>query len=402
MIRAAMLIARREFVERGRSRVFRGMLAATVLLILGGMFAFTQFAPTEVPSRVVLVGQAPAGLESTLAATAAAIDVDIVIGRASSEGQARAEVLSGEADAALVDGATILVVGSPGARLEAVLRGAALAAAQDEVAQDVGLPAEDLQRLMRPVDIEVVDIDPEGPPDDASVARGVAGLVSALLLFMSLLIFGQFVGTGVVEEKQSRVVEIVLSKVSAATLLVGKVVGIGGLGLTQLLAIGSAVVLGLVLFPVDVSGLDVHSLGFTALLWIVVWFLIGFTMYSFIYATLGATVSRQEDLQSVAFLPTLLLMPPYFIVTLSVSGALSSWAAPMSFVPFWSPLLMPSRILRGDAQAWEVLVTLLGSLAFVVLLVWIGSRVFRGAALRTGGRVPLREAWRAGRSGAGG
>ena len=68
----------------------------------------------------------------------------------------------------------------------------------------------------------------------------------------------------------------------------------------------------------------------------------------------------------------------------------------MSLVPVWAPLLMPYRIVTGDAVAWEVVVAILGCLAFIVVLVWVGARVYRGAALRTGGRVRLREAWRAG------
>ena len=107
-------------------------------------------------------------------------------------------------------------------------------------------------------------------------------------------------------------------------------------------------------------------------------------------------MSRSEDLQSLAYVPTLLLIPAYLVVALSLGGTPPPWLVPMSMVPFWAPLIMPFRMVTGTAAAWQVLVAIVGSLALIVLLVWIGARVYRGAALRTGGRVPLRDAWRAG------
>jgi ABC-2 type transport system permease protein len=111
---------------------------------------------------------------------------------------------------------------------------------------------------------------------------------------------------------------------------------------------------------------------------------------------MGATVSRLEDLQSLTYVPSVLLLPAYAIAAVSLAGAPSPLLAPMSMLPWWSPLLMPFRIVTGDAAAWEVVVALVGSVAFIVLLVWIGARVYRGAALRLGGRVSFREAWREG------
>ena len=111
---------------------------------------------------------------------------------------------------------------------------------------------------------------------------------------------------------------------------------------------------------------------------------------------MGATVSRLEDLQSLTYVPSVLLLPAYAVAAASLTGTVSPLLAPMSMVPIWSPLLMPFRIVTGDAVWWEVVVALVGSAAFIAFLVWFGARVYRGAALRTGGRVGLREAYRAG------
>ena len=118
-------------------------------------------------------------------------------------------------------------------------------------------------------------------------------------------------------------------------------------------------------------------------------------VYSFIYATLGATISRQEDMQSVAFIPAIAILPAYFFVsfTASTSGELSPLARLASYVPLWSPILMPYRINTGDAMWWEVVLAVALCLAAMAALIAVGSRVYRGAALRTGGKVSIREAW---------
>lgn len=396
MLRHSLLIARREFVERGRSRVFLGVLVGTVLLIIGGFWALDRFGAPGGTSQVVLAGQYPATMAEDIQAAATAVRARVELSTAASEEAARTAVVDGDADAALVDGVRILTVGRLSPTLEVVLSAAATSSARRAAAESLGLSAAQLAALMAPVAVEVVDVNPAGPADAASEARGIVAFGSVLILFMALLIFGQFVGTGVVEEKQNRVAEVVLAKVSTASLLTGKVLGIGALGLIQVVVIGAATVTGLRLFPPDVAGIDLAAAGAAALGWMVLWFVIGFLMYSFVYATLGATVSRQEDLQSLAYVPSLLLVPAYLMVAGALGGSPSKWMAPMSFVPPWSPLLMPFRLVTGDASAWEGVVAILGSLAFIALLVWFGARVYRGAALRSGARVSLREAYRAG------
>lgn len=390
-----LLIARREFVERGRSRVFLGVMIGMVVLILGGMFVANRFAPQPSTARVVVVG-GPPGVAQAVEVVARSMALAVEVRAAGSAEEARTAVVDGLADAALVDGKSILADGEPDAALEALLRGAGAAAARAQVAGTLGLDGAQLQALLDPVRVTVVDVSSTGRPDPASDARGAAAFLSVLVLFMSLLIFGQFVGMGVVEEKQTRVAEVVLARVSTASMLVGKVLGIGALGLVQLMVLGVTTMVGLQLFPPAVPGLDVRALGAVAVVWMVLWFVIGYLMYSFIYATLGATVTRTEDLQSLAYVPTLLLVPAYLVVAMALGGSPSPWLVPMSMVPAWSPLIMPFRMVTGTAPAWQVLLSIAGSLAFIALMVWVGSRVYRGAALRTGGRVPLREAWRAG------
>ena len=390
------LIARREFVERGRSRVFIGVLIGSMVLILAGMFAVSLVGRPAPSASVTVAGDGPAGLVDEVQRVAADLGVDVVVVNSDSVEQARRAVESGSVDAALINGDTIVAVGAPSAAVDAVLRGAATASARVVAAQQLGLSDAAVDSVIQPVVVVVEDVSTAGPVDELEVARGLAAFMSVVILFILVMAFGQFVGSAVVEEKQTRVAELVLAKVSTAAMLVGKVLGVGGLGLVQLVILGMTYAFGLWAFGDGSAGLDLFRLGFGSLAWMTLWFVIGYAMYSFVFATMGATVSRLEDLQSLTYVPSVLLLPAYAVAAASLTGAASPLLAPMSMVPIWSPLLMPFRIVTGDAVWWEVVVALVGSAAFIAFLVWFGARVYRGAALRTGGRVGLREAYRAG------
>jgi ABC-2 type transport system permease protein len=390
------LIARREFVERGRSRVFIGVLIGSMVLILAGMFAVSLVGRPAPSASVTVAGEGPAGLVDEVQRVAADLGVDVVVVDSASVEQARQAVQSGSVDAALINGDTIVAVGAPSPSVDAVLRGAATATARVVAAEQLGLSDAAVNTVIQPVVVVVEDLSTAGPVDELEVARGLAAFMSVVILFILVMAFGQFVGSAVVEEKQTRVAELVLAKVSTAAMLVGKVLGVGGLGLVQLVILGMTYMFGLWAFGDGSAGLDLFRLGLGSLAWMTLWFVIGYAMYSFVFATMGATVSRLEDLQSLTYVPSVLLLPAYAVAAASLTGAASPLLAPMSMVPIWSPLLMPFRIVTGDALWWEVLVALVGSAAFIAFLVWFGARVYRGAALRTGGRVGLREAYRAG------
>ena len=376
--------------------MFIGVLVGSILLILGGMFAVSLVGrPLPSPS-VTLAGQSPPGLAEEVQRVAADLAVDVVLVGSVSPEQARRGVASGSIDAALIDGATIVAVGAPSPSVEAVLRGAATSTARLEVAKQLGLSREALDRVIEPVAIVVEDVSSSGPMDELAAARGAAAFFSVVILFILVMAFGQFVGSAVVEEKQTRVAELVLAKVSTSAMLIGKVLGVGGLGLVQLVILGLTYAVGLWAFGDGSAGLELFRLGIGSLTWMALWFVVGYAMYSFVFATMGATVSRLEDLQSLTYVPSVLLLPAYGVAAASLAGVVSPLLAPMSMVPIWSPLLMPFRIVTGDAVWWEVVVALVGSAAFIAFLVWFGARVYRGAALRTGGRVGLREAYRAG------
>lgn len=390
------IIARREFLQRARTRVFQFTLVGLSLLIVGAIFLVSLLSEESDPTPLGVDGNSPDGIVADIELVAASLDTEVAVIRYETVENATIAVENGVVTAALIDGDTIISNSEPSPTVTTILTAAANANARRQVAAELGLTDEDVALVVSPVAVSVVELDPN-PEEPDEAARGVASFLAAVVLLTTIMMFGQFVAMGIVEEKQNRVVEVILSRVRTTSLLIGKVLGIGALGLLQVAALGISVVVGLVLAPLPDLGVpNLTSIGVSATVWLLVWFVLGYMVYSFMYATLGATISRLEDLQSVAFIPALAILPAYFLIVVSVSGenATSPIVRIASFVPLWSPIVMPFRINVGAAQPWEVLVSVVIVVITTVALVRVGARVYQGAALRTGGRVSLREAWR--------
>ncbi|MGI9641776.1 MAG: ABC transporter permease [Acidimicrobiia bacterium] len=387
-----LIIARREFVERARSRVFLFTLVGLSVLVVAGIVAVSLIGGDEEALQLGVAGDSPPGITEDIEASAAALEREVEVTQYGSVEVARTAVGDGDVAAVLVDGTTIVSNDTPSGTTVAILTSAANAGVRRVIAGELGLTEEQVLAIVAPVQVSVVELDPE---DAEEIARLAASFLSALVLLTTIMLFGQFVAMGIVEEKQNRVIEVILSKVRTSSLMVGKVLGIGVLGIIQIAALGVAVLIGLAIAPIpDVGVPDFNAIGLTAIVWLGLWFVLGYLVYSFLYATLGATLSRQEDMQSVAFIPALLILPAYFIVTISLStGGGSALVRLGSFFPFWTPILMPFRINTGDAEWWEVALSIAIVVATIVLLVRVGSRVYRGAALRTGRKVSLKQAW---------
>lgn len=392
--RQTLLIARREFLERARRPVFRITILVTSVLIIGGIFVLSFLVGESESIALGVGGDSPQGLIQDMNAVAEALDVSISVSEYSSGPEAVQAVESGAVEAALIDGMTIVSQSTPTRTVTAILTAAANASARRVSAESLGLDDDDVASIVEPVVVTVRELD-RADPD--RIVKGIASFLTALVLMTTIMMFGQFVAMGIVEEKQNRVIEVILARVRTTSLLVGKVVGIGALGLLQVSAIGISVVAGLMLAPLPDLGVpDLASVGISAVFWLMFWFILGYLLYSFLYATLGATISRLEDMQSVAFIPALAMVPAYFLITISIESGSNTLVKVASFVPLWSPIVMPFRINVGDVEMWEIALAVTLVVITIVALLAVGARVYRGAALRSGSRVAFRDAWRSG------
>lgn len=387
--RQILQVAYRDFIQRAKSRVFLvGMLLIVFMVAaVGPLFALEARAPD--PYAVATVGSVPVGFGAGLEQAAAVFDREAKLESFPDLAAAEEALAEGEADVVVVDGAELVWNEEENSQLSAILALVLQGIERQETITDLGLTAEEAGRLLAPA--------PPGSrtltePDPEELPRQVAAYAGSIILYISIILFGQFVLMGVMEEKSSRVVEVVLSRVRPHQLLAGKILGIGVLGLAQLLIMGAAAIGTLTFF--DVTEVDLSSLGFRVVGWVLLWYLLGYAFYSVIYGSLGATVSRQEDAQGVTMVPILILLPGYFISLLMLDDPDSLLAQITSIIPPTSPMVMPVRAAVTDVPAWEMAVAIVLVMAATYGLIRLGGRIYQGSILRLGAKVSVRDAWR--------
>ncbi len=385
------LLAKREFIQRATSKPFLITMALLAVVILAIGPAVNLFTGGEGEStKVGTVGDTPPGFEGELQNQATLFDMTVETVAYSDRSEAETALTEGDVAVVLAGGNEIIFHTDASSRLTALLHSTVNTTVKAEVLSELGVPENEIASVLAPVPVEVTTLDEADVQDEAKKGAAFFG---AIALYISIIMFGQFVAMGTVEEKQNRVVEVVLSRVRPWQVLVGKVVGIGALGLLQLAILAGAAYASAQL--ADLADIDVAAIGLPIIASVFFWFILGYTFYAFLYAAVGSTVSRQEDLQGAIMIPIALILPGYILAIVAAENPDGPIPTIGSWLPPWAPFVMPVRIAAGVAQPWELGVAILGTMIGAVLLVWVGSRIYAGALLRTSGKVKFREAWRA-------
>ena len=375
------LVAGREISTRIRDKGFLVGSAVLIVLVLGMLVFQVAVNSGSDTTRIGVVGGNPAVTEA-LRTQGDATDTEVEVTAYDDEAAARAAVEDGDVDAVLVspsgDQPELLVESADG-RSEAIAQGAVQGMSISRQLAGAGVT------LQSPPTVDVVALDPEA---DADTEAAVVALVGVVLLYSLLILFGQFVAQGVVEEKSSRVVELLLATMRPWQLLAGKIIGLGLLGLAQMLVIAVIGVAGALAF--DVVDLPGRLIG--TVLTVLAWFVVGYAFYASVFAAAASLVSRQEDLGSVITPASLLLVVGFVVSIQAAQDPAGTLSTVTSFVPGLSPLVMPVRQAAGGAAWWEVGVSVVLMLIAIAVIVRVGGRVYSGALLRTGGKVKLREA----------
>lgn len=351
---ATLMVAEREILTQIRSRSFLVstavlLLAVLASIVLGSLFG-GQTDPTQVavvPATADTIADAP-GLEG------------VAVGDAD---EARALVESGDVAAAVLPsddagnptGLTIVALAeAPGAVLGAL---------------SVAPP------------VELLD-----EPEASSDVRYLISFAFGLVFMMSAITFGSTIAQNTVQEKQSRIVEILLSTVPAKALLAGKILGNSVLALGQTAALAAVAVIGMV-----VTGQD-ELLGMIGgpVAWFILFFVVGFVLLAAVFASSASLVSRVEDTGPVLTPVMMLTVTPYVVVVFFNDNPLVLTIA--SYVPFSAPVAMPVRLFLGEAAWWEPLAALGLLVAATAVVITVGARIYTRSLLRFSGRVKLREA----------
>lgn len=387
------VVAARDFSVRLRDKgfVISTAITLTVLTILillraygggPGSFELGYVGDRSVADRIAALGDR-AGVEVSVVGFDDAREADTAL----RDGGVDA-VVEGNLDDVREATATLRVLRAPPDLLDQLVQAAAIGFRIDAALSEAGVGGGTVQELQ---DQHPIDASPILPPDPNRDSRAAVAFVAVLLLYGQLFGYGFWVATGVIEEKSSRVVEVLLSAIRARQLMAGKIVGIGALGFVQLILIAAfAVTLGTV-----TGAIDLPSDSFSAAALTLGWFVVGFAFYAAIFAVAGALVSRMEELQN-AIMPINLLVFASFIISV---GALqdpdSTVARIASLLPISSALAMPVRMVLGSATVWEIVASIALVIGSTALLIPLAGRVYTGAILRTGAKVKLRDAWRA-------
>jgi len=233
----------------------------------------------------------------------------------------------------------------------------------------------------------------------AVASRSFLGVVFIVLMFMTVIIYGMWVATGVAAEKSSRVMELMISAASPRQLLAGKVAGIGAAGLTQYLAIVVPALVALafqdriaeaVLGPAWAAGTPMVGLTPGLLLGYGVFFLLGFTLFALIYAAMGSFVSRPDDLQTMSLPLSFVAIAGYLSAIAALSGGGGTWTIIASFVPPLSPFVMLARLMIGAVPPWQVALSIGILLVTIVFVALVATRMYAAGVLLYGQRPGLR------------
>lgn len=375
---AIWLVAWRELDERLHSRAF---LASTLLMLalVGASSVLSLALSPETTYKVAVVAPVPRGLDAALQRAAKPFEAKVEVRAVPSATVGREQVRAKKVDALLLLANDRLVFRSDVDAQAAAAADSAVRALRHHLP-----PAPELRAVtLQP---------PEQKPTDAESLAAYAG---ALLLLTTIAVYGQWVLTGVVEEKSNRVVELILSTVRPRHLMAGKVIGIGLLGFGQVALIGG---LTAILFAAGLFDAPA-SIGANLAL-VIPWFALGFALYAVAYAAAGALASRQQDANSAGIAVTYTLLAAFFLGYVALASDMNGLLANLlTIFPVTAPLVLPARSILVGVPLWEHALAVLLVLATIYILVRLAGRIYAQGLLRSGPRVDLRTALRLARDG---
>jgi ABC-2 type transport system permease protein len=384
-VRQSWLVAKREIRERSRSRAFIASVVIMIIVVVG-VIALPALLDSSGTKTVGFAGTTPPHLTTALQSQGEAVGTKIRTRSYDTIAAGEQAVRDGKISLLVVDGSRLEWQRRADEQLKAVATGAIQILAVQQRAAAAGISTNDLTALLAPAEVTSVELGQVAgrSPDDET-----ATFIITVLLFMAISTYGAMVLSGVVEEKSSRVVEVLLARIPARNLLAGKIAGIGLLGLAQIAATALAALIAVT----TINSVDLPAVRGGVLAWAVVWFILGYALYATLFGALGSLASRPEDAQSTAGPVSVGLVLVYFVSFAAIGSADTTWARMVAWFPASAPIAMPSRIAMGAASWWDPLVALALTGATIAGLVVLGGRVYAGAVLHNGPTLKLRDVW---------
>jgi ABC-2 type transport system permease protein len=408
-------VARREYVERVRSKAF---LVGTVLgpVIMAGFMVVPTLVMAKQrgqPLRLAVLaaeGTLRAAVEQSLARRKAndAARFDVRPAPAAAPGAdaheaLRAAVLRGELDAYVYlppDALQRSVAEYHGRNVSNMMDLGLVDAAVEEAVigrrlTGAGLAASAVEEVTRKLDLKTVRLSASGAREDRGGSFFLA-MILMTILYTSIAMWGAVVMNGVIEEKTSRLVEMVVSSLPPWTFFGGKLLGVGAAGLTQFAVWGAS--LGLLsayaTAAASAGGPRMPEVSPLLLASFVVCFLLGYFLYAALYAAVGASVNSAQEAQTLAFPVMAPLLTAFLFFPAVLGSPDSTFSTSLSLVPFFAPMLMFLRVAAAPPPAWQLVLSVVLCLGTIVLTTWVAARIYRVGILMYGKRATLPEMMR--------
>jgi ABC-2 type transport system permease protein len=386
MNQRVLTVARREFLARVRSRWFLFSTLVVPVLFLGGIIlpAVLVDRSIEDPKPIVIIDYAGNGIADRL--------IDSL--RASEIPAERLLYLPGNL---IEEGTAVLVENRD---TGPVLRRRIASTLQHVVTatrlERARVGRATIETAMRSTSVSV---EPLSAKDGPAGLRQVLGFVFAMALYVMFIVYGQMIARGVLEEKTSDIVEILISSLRPWEMMLGKILGIGAVGLTQVaiwvLLITTAALFGLAGAAPGLARLGLNIAGLATpwdlILWSILYFITGYLLYSGVFAAAGALVTSEQDVQQVLIPALLPIVLPILVLPAAMQTPDATWVVAMSLFPFFSPILMPMRIAASHVPMCQSALAVVLLLGTTLALAWTAGRIYRVGILMKGKRPNLPE-----------
>ncbi len=382
-------IARREIVTRGRSKAYRISTGILIVLTIAFVIAAAIFGsdddePNTIEVTIGLTSEIDRFDDVLAQLVTDRVEVDTVL---IAEADTERQLLDGNADVIIRDGATLVWNEEPDPFVQSVVTEVLTQIVVDERAATLGIDGPTLDDLLAPLALDSEFID---PPTDGDNAKTVVATLGIFIMFFAIQMYGSQIALVVVEEKANRIVEILLALVRPRDLLAGKVIGVGVLAAVQVVI----PIIGLFLALAFSGSVGIPASAYASLPLLFVTFLLGFTMYGTLFAVVGSLVSRQEDAQQALFPVFVPIITGYVLALQAVAAPDSIVAKIASVIPFTSPFALPVTVAEGTAGAGLVTAALALLAVSAAWLLWLAGRIYEFTLLRSGSRITLGEALR--------
>ena len=389
---AIRLVMGREMRERSRSGAFIVSLVMVLLFVAAGLVLPIIFATKDVHYEVGVLGEGNQPMIEAALALAnyegSEVETTIEVVRFDSEAAAERAADTDEVDGVLMNGSELVVRGADGDAGRDLERLLQRGARSVQIESLVASGDDEVVRILTSAPLGVRSL--SGADPEENTERTVIAFGGLMLMYMAVLLYGSLTLTGVTEEKTNRVVEVLLAAFEPWQLLTGKIVGIGLLGLAQF--VGTAVV---ALVGVQVTGVfNLPEFPIDSMLILVLWFILGYSLYAVAFGAAGALVSRPEDAQSVVAPISLIALAGFIIAIQALEDPTSNMALVTTFIPPIAPFVVPVRFAFQAIPLWELAVSVAVMTITLVVMVRLAGRVYLGGLLRFGSKVGIREAFR--------